>query len=73
MPRALQALLLGLIRSDYKDQRLRDNELSGWIPCIPLMFKIPVMLSCHQGQRLEGLIFHIAGEETNCSCFVFVF
>lgn len=73
LPRALQALLLGLITSDYKGQRLRDNELSGWISCIPAMFKIPVMLSSHRGQRLQDLIFNMAGEETNCSCFVFVF
>lgn len=71
-PRALQALLLGLITSDYKGQRLRDNELSGWISCIPAMFKIPVMLSCRQGQRLQVLVSNMAGEEANCSRFVFV-
>lgn len=72
LPRALQALLLGLITSDYKGQRLRDNELSGWISCIPAMFKIPVMLSCHKGHRLQALVLNMAGEEANCCRFVFV-
>lgn len=43
------ALLLGLITSNYKGRWLWGNELSGWSLCIPAMFKIPVMLSCHQG------------------------
>ena len=72
LPRALQALLLRLITSDYKGQCLREKELSGWISCIPAMFKIPVMLSCHQGQRLKGLVFNMAGAETIFSRFVFV-
>lgn len=45
--------LLGLITCDYKGRPLRGNELSGWNSCIPAMFKMPVMLSCHHGCRSQ--------------------
>lgn len=49
--------------TNYKGQQLRGNELSGWNLCIPAMFKIPVMLSCHQGYKLRGeLMFNISGQ-----------
>lgn len=46
--------LLGLITCVSKGRPLRGNELSEWNSCIPAMFKMPAMLSCHGGCQSGG-------------------